>query len=82
MARTIQALVIETKRGRNTKNGNARITATVATPTPPFPGNVDIECAPDSSIAQMIGNQEFRDTPHVFELNARGQIARSLGPVD
>lgn len=79
MARTITALVVATKRGRNTRNGNARITATLSTPTPPYPGVVDLECAPDSSIAQMIGNKEYRDTPHIFELNAHHQITRSLG---
>lgn len=82
MARTISGIVCTVKRGPNTVNGNSRKTVTLSTPTAGYPGTVELRVAPDSSIGQVIENAEYADRPHVFELNARDQITRSLGYAD
>ncbi len=82
MAKTITATIEKTTRLRNTRNGNPRWEVEVLTSTPGYPGRTTFLLAADCSLGGRIENSEFRDVPHVYELDRYGNIARLVGVAD
>lgn len=62
------------ERTGNTRNGNGKFRVTVSSPEL---GDLVLDTSPDSSVAIGIGNREYRETPHRFILNKRGQISHA-----
>lgn len=58
----------------NTRNGNGKFRVTIASVNM---GDLVMDTAPDSSVAIGVGNSEYRETPHRFILNGRGQISHA-----